>query len=61
MISSISVIVIGLILWKFVPGWITQGKKSLRDTIKLTCNIVGIIMVLAGCYSLIMALVGPLL
>lgn len=46
-----------LIVWKFVPGWITQGKKNVRDVIKMACNIIGIIMVLAGGYSLVMDLI----
>lgn len=58
MISAIIEIILGVIVWKMVPGWITQGKKSARDTIKLACNIIGIILVIAGCYSLIMSLVG---
>lgn len=58
MVSAIIEIIIGLVLWKMVPGWITEGSKSVRDIIKLACNIIGIIMVLAGCYSLLMALVG---
>jgi len=58
MTSSVVKIIIGLVIWKLVPGWITQGKKSVRDAIKLGCNIVGIIMVLVGGYSLLMALIG---
>ena len=58
MTSAMVKIIIGLVIWKLVPGWITQGKKNVRDIIKLGCNIVGIIMVLAGGYSLIMALIG---
>lgn len=56
-ISAIIEIILGLIIWKMVPGWITEGNKGTRDIIKLVCNIVGIIMVLAGCYSLVMSLV----
>lgn len=58
MISSIIEIILGLIIWKLVPGWITEGKKKVRDIIKLACNIIGVIMVIAGCYSLVMALIG---
>ena len=58
MVYPIIEIIFGLIIWKLVPGWITQGKKKVRDTIKLACNIIGIILVIAGCYSLIMSLVG---
>lgn len=55
MISSIIVIILGVVVWKLVPGWITEGKKSARDAIKLVCNIIGIILVLAGVYSLVMS------
>ena len=58
MVSSIIEIILGLIIWKIVPGWITEGKKNVRDIIKLACNIIGVIMVIAGCYSLVLALIG---
>lgn len=57
-IGNIIKIVIGYVIWKIVPGWITEGNKSVRDVIKLVCNIIGIILVIAGCYSLIMALIS---
>lgn len=57
MVSAIIEIIIGLVIWKMVPGWITEGSKSIRDIIKLVCNIIGVIMVIAGCYSLVMALI----
>ena len=57
MISAIIEIILGIIVCKMVPGWITEGKKKNRDIIKLACNIIGIIMVLAGGYSLIMSLI----
>ena len=58
MVSAIIKIILGLVVWKMVPGWITEGNKSARDVIKLACNIVGIILVLSGCYSLIISLIG---
>ena len=58
MISAIIEIVIGLVIWMIVPGWITEGNKKARDVIKLACNIIGVIIVIAGCYSLIMSLIG---
>ena len=57
MVSAIIEIILGIIVWKMVPGWITEEKKKNRDIIKLACNIIGIIMVLAGGYSLIMSLI----
>lgn len=58
MVSAIIKIIIGLIIWKIVPRWITEGKKNVRDTIKLACNIIGVIIVVAGCYSLVTTLIG---
>lgn len=57
MISAIIEIILGVVVWKMVPGWITEGKKSVRESLKLVCNIIGIILVLAGGYSLIMSLI----
>lgn len=34
MVSAILTIIIGLVAWKLVPDWITEGKKNVRDTIK---------------------------
>jgi hypothetical protein len=60
MISAIIEIILGVVIWQLVPGWITQGNRGAREAIKLVCNIVGIILVLAGCYSLIMGIIGYL-
>lgn len=57
MVSAIIEIILGLVIWKMVPRWITEGKKNIRDIIKLVCNIIGVIMVIAGCYSLVMTLI----
>lgn len=57
MIGAIIEIIIGLLVWQVVPGWITEGKKNVRDVIKLACNIIGVIMVIAGCYSLVLSLI----
>lgn len=56
-ISAIIEILIGLVVWQIVPGWITQGSKNMRDIIKLACNIIGVVIVLVGCISLIRALI----
>lgn len=58
MIGAIIEIIFGVIIWQLVPGWITEGNKSARDVIKLACNIIGIILVIAGCYSLVISLIG---
>lgn len=56
MVPEIFEIILGLVIWQLVPGWITQGNKKAKDIIKLACNIIGIIMVLAGCYSMLMTI-----
>lgn len=53
-IGNIIEIVIGFVIWKIVPRWITEGGKSVRNVIKLICNILGVIIVLHGCYALLM-------
>ena len=58
MTGAIIEIILGVVICQLVPGWITEGSKSIRDIIKLVCNIIGVIMVIAGCYSLVMALIG---
>lgn len=60
MVSAIIEIIIGLVIWKMVPGWITEGNKSTRDIIKLACNIIGVILVIVGSYSLVMSLIGQI-
>lgn len=60
MVSAIIEIIIGLVIWKMVPGWITEGNKSTRDIIKLACNIIGVILVIVGCYSLVISLIGQI-
>ena len=60
MVSAIIEIIIGLVIWKMVPGWITEGNKSTRDIIKLACNIIGVILVIVGSYSLVRSLIGQI-
>ena len=58
MTGAIIEIIFGIVIWQLVPGWITEGNKSTRDVIKLACNIIGVILVIVGCYSLVMSLIG---
>lgn len=55
MISAIFEIILGVVVWKLVPGWITKGKKSVRKALKLVCAIIGIIFIIDGGCSLIMS------
>ena len=57
MIGSIVTIILGVVIWKLVPGWIEAGNASVRQAIRLVCNIIGIIMVLFGAYDLKMSIV----
>lgn len=59
-LSPIIQIIIGLLVWKLVPGWIEYGDRKVREFIKLCCNIVGIIFVLFGTINLIRQLMGVL-
>ena len=36
MISTIIEIIHGLVIWKVVPDWVTQGNRNTRDIIKLS-------------------------
>ena len=60
MIGSIIQIVLGLLLWKIIPGWIEYGDRKTREFIKLCCNIVGIIILLLGIISLFRPLLETL-
>lgn len=53
MLSSIIKIIIGVVLWKLVPGWIQYGNKKVRETIQLICNILGVVIVIFGVVSLV--------
>jgi hypothetical protein len=57
MLGAIIEIIIGLVLWRVVPGWITEGSQGARNFFRLAFNVVGIIVTIAGCISLITALV----
>ena len=57
MIGPIITIILGFVIWQLVPGWINEGSASVRRTIRLICNILGIIIVLVGAYDLVMALI----
>lgn len=53
MINAIIKIIIGVVLWKLVPGWIQYGNRKVREAIQLVCNILGIVIVIAGVISII--------
>jgi hypothetical protein len=53
MLDSIITIVLGYVIWKYVPEWIKGGSASARSTINLVCSIVGIIMLLSGVVHLV--------
>ena len=54
--GKILLILLGLLIWKIVPGWIEYGNKKTRESIRLGCNIAGIVLVLIGLFSLLMSL-----
>lgn len=57
MIGGIIKIVIGLFLWKVVPGWIEFGSSSARSFIQLIFNIIGVILVIVGAVNIVMSLI----
>lgn len=53
MIAAIIEIILGVFIWRVVPSWITSGGKGTRDTVELICNILGVLIVIAGIISLV--------
>lgn len=53
MTGAILKIILGLFIWKIVPGWIEFGDGRMRSFIQLCVNIIGIIMVISGGLSFI--------
>lgn len=53
MLGAIVKIILGLFIWKIVPGWIEFGSPKSRSFIQLCLNIVGIIIVIGGIISLL--------
>ena len=60
MLGSIIKIIIGLIIWKLIPGWTEYGDRKVREFIQLCCNIIGIIFVIFGVISLFNQFMGLL-
>ena len=56
MVGIIILILFGLLIWKIVPGWIEYGNKKTKESIRLGCNIVGVVLVLIGIVSLLTSL-----
>lgn len=54
MINSIIDIIIGLVLWKFIPGAVGLKDSGIERTIKVVLMIVGILIVIKGVVNLIM-------
>lgn len=52
MISTIIQIILGLFIWKVVPGWIEFGERKIREFIQLCCNIIGVVLVIFGIIGL---------
>lgn len=56
--NAIIKIIIGYVLWRIVPGWITYGNKKTRDKIQFVLNVIGVLLVLLGIISLIHCVLG---
>ncbi len=57
MIGGIIKLVIGLFLWKVVPGWIEFGSSGARSFVQLIFNIIGVILVIVGAVNIVMSLI----
>lgn len=55
-INALIDIVIGLVIWKLVPQWITFGTGRTRSTFRTLCNIIGVVIVLYGGFQILMLL-----
>lgn len=53
MANAIINFIIGVILIKYVPGWIKYGDKKVRNNIQLVVTVVGVLFLLAGIVSII--------
>ncbi len=60
MVRAVIEIIIGLFIWKIVPGWIEFGSKSTRNFAKVCFNIIGVVVVIAGVLALVRSLGVPL-
>jgi len=58
MASSIIMIIVGLLIWKIVPGWIQNGSRKNKNRTKLGLNILGILIVVLGIVSLFKTLIS---
>lgn len=58
MVGAIVKIIIGLFIWKIVPGWIEFGSSKTRSFVQLCLNIIGVVVVIAGIISLLRSLGG---
>ena len=56
MVGAVIRIIIGLFIWKIVPGWVELGSIKARSFIQLCLNIIGIVIVISGCFSLLRGL-----
>ena len=57
MINAVIDIIIGIVIWQCVPGWIKYGPTNIRQAIQMICNIIGIIITILGVIQLIKAIV----
>lgn len=58
MISAIIEIVLGYVIWHFVPDWIQTSNTKVQELIRLCANIIGVIMVLLGIVALIKSIIA---
>ncbi|MDE6333456.1 MAG: hypothetical protein K2L77_02295 [Muribaculaceae bacterium] len=57
MISAIIIILLGLVVWQLLPGWI-RPSESARRFVNLACTIIGLLIVIGGAIDLIRAILS---
>lgn len=57
MIVGVVKIIIGLFIWKIVPGWIEFGTTKARSFIQLCINVIGVVLIVSGVFSLLKSVV----
>lgn len=58
MINSIIQIVIGFILWKYMPGKITAGSRKVRSYIDMIFQIFGLLLMILGMIRIVYKLIS---
>lgn len=51
--TGIILIVVGVVVWKLLPGWISFNSRESREVTQQICNIIGIVFLIIGIVILV--------